>query len=199
MATAQVAPAAKAFGWLKNLGLLAALVIGVAIIVKMIGGFSFGSSSSGEDWKPVAQATCQPVWNDRGGWCDIGEVTRGTYRVVPKFEVWQMKLTPSSPPKTTDKEFLPVPPKGIAIETYLDKESQVRFINGAQVKSRLYGALIIRAEGKDFEALSGGSEPREFVVTSTTRVSINVNLPPLPANYAGNVGELTVELERRAE
>lgn len=162
------------------------------------------SSSSGNEWKVVALVTdCQPVWNEKQGWCDMGNFPKGRYRVVPMFETWQMKLMPSNPPRPEDLAFLPIPPQGIDVYTYAagNKEFISNFLRASPAQSRDYGALVVKIDGGQvIQAARSDSTrlPREFDVSKDdSRFSLGVNLPPLPGNYNGNQGPLTVEVQRR--
>lgn len=172
-----------------------AVVIGIAgvIVVALIGKVASWSGSGSGEWTTVTLAThCQPAWNQNQGWCNVGEFPKGTYRVVPKFEVWQMKLLPSDPPKPADLEFLPVPPQGLDPQGYLRNNEQVGwFLRSAFVKGSGYGALIVKTDGQPFGA------HKEFHLEQPGRIAINVNLPMFPANFNGSHGQLTVEVQRR--
>lgn len=193
----------KAILWIKRFGLIALGIVGLAIIVKLIG-FPSWNFLQEKEWEPVSLLTeCAPRWNERRGWCALGNFPKGTYRIIPVYDVWQMKLAPNNPPLPTDLEFLPVPPQGLNVDSYLGKNIEMKqyFLESAFIKSRNYGSIIVRTgKGGDIrEVLDMRGRPREIELAEEQEIFVNVNLPAVPNYFSGNKGTLSVEVQRLKE
>lgn len=184
----------KAVTWLKGLGIAAAVIAGLSIIVNLIGGIPSWSKGDGE-WVTVTRVTCSPTWNNDRGWCVVvTDAAEGTYRVVPRYKSWELWQT--------DGSFISVPPYGLDLYAHWKAYEEVidEFHRTAHKKgSNNVGALVIRVGDMEvLEALTSSRTPREFeTVKNGTEISVAVNLPPRIDFYQYNKGEIAVEVQRQ--
>jgi hypothetical protein len=180
--------------WIKRLGFISLVIIGISIIIKMIGGIPFSSIKDG-GWVTVERTTCAPTWNQDRGWCTVvSDAAKGTYRIVPRYKSWQLWQN--------DGNFSSVPPHGLDVYAHWGNETEFldEFHRTAHKSgSNNYGALIVRIGNMEIiEALNSSRMPREFeVIKDGTEIAINVNLTPLINFYKNNTGEIQVEVQRQ--
>lgn len=180
--------------WLKWIGILAVIIIGISIVIKLTGGIPSWSTKDG-DWVTVARVNCTPTWNQERGWCTVlTDAAKGTYRIVPRYTSWQLWQN--------DGSFITVPPYGLDLYAHWKEHGEFvdEFHRTAHKKgSNNYGALIVRINNMEVvEALSSSRTPREFEVTKDgTALAVTVNLTPLANFYRNNQGIIPIEVQRQ--
>lgn len=153
------------------------------------------------DWLSYKKIThCKVEWGDKMGWCEVGILKAGTYRIRPLYESWTAVLAGG-------ENFIKVPPAGIPIEGTWGGEKWFIDAHRQHAPAGEYGrfGMLVARVGKSaaFPVL-GGSDPIEFQVKDgdgDARLEVSVSLRPVPEAHDALGGEdgLPFVIERRGK
>lgn len=182
--------------WIKRIGIIALLIIGVSIIIKLIGGTQ-SFSSSNQRWELAAIAKCPIQWNDSlaGPWCNAGTFKLGIYRIVPRYDSWQMaQLRVVNGQEVLS--FLSVPPQGVWLSQWDGSPFQNEFLQQApHGGNQKVGAVVVKIG----PTTVADAFDRIEIKNAPMRILIGPNLPPTKEYFRKNQGEIVVDIERIAD
>lgn len=189
----------KTNGWLKGLGWLAVIIIGISILINIFGGKSFLKKTSGDSygWDLVETITCpmgKATWEKGHGWCTSQtKLEPGTYRFLLKEVRWDAAFW--DPVALRVIGYREVPAQGISLSEWGNTPSYVRtFLKDAPVGSnRRFGSIVAKIGGQPaFDPFPKGS----FEIEKATTISIGPNVPFCDNAHIYNRGMIVVEIEK---